>query len=109
MDILSILYWTFIIVGGLSFFFGGWFTVEQQNVRMVERFGKFRKTGTPGFNFKVPFIDKAGPAFDLRLQQGLVQVETKTQDNVFVVLDIAIQYEVMQDKVYEAYYRRCRN
>ena len=35
---------------------------------------------------------------------GSVNVETKTLDNVFVDLKISVQYRVLKDKVYEAFY-----
>jgi len=41
----------------------------------------------------------------MRVQQLLVKVETKTRDNVFVNIAVAVQYTVMTDKVYEAYYK----
>jgi len=33
-----------------------------------------------------------------------VSVETKTKDNVFVNLVVVVQYRVLPDKVYEAFY-----
>ena len=39
------------------------------------------------------------------MQQLDVKVETKTEDNVFVHVIVAVQYHVLEDKVYEAFYR----
>ena len=40
----------------------------------------------------------------MRIQQLDVQVETKTQDNVFVTVIVSVQYYVLPTKVYEAFY-----
>jgi len=39
-----------------------------------------------------------------RVQQLDVRVETKTMDNVFINTVVSIQYQVLQEKVYEAFY-----
>src|SRR4029077_8800934 len=41
----------------------------------------------------------------LQVQQLDVQVETKTKDNVFVHIPIAVQYKVDPDKIYDAFYK----
>lgn len=41
----------------------------------------------------------------LRVQQLNVVLETKTKDNVFVHITVAVQYQVMRAKAYEAYYK----
>lgn len=41
----------------------------------------------------------------MKLQQLSAFAETKTKDNVFVTLSIAVQYEPIKEKVYDAYYR----
>ena len=60
------------------------FTVDQQTVKIVERFGRFLKVSQAGLRAKVPFIDKIAGIIDLRVQQLDVEVETKTKDNVFI-------------------------
>ena len=39
-----------------------------------------------------------------RVQQLNVTVETKTLDNVFLVAVVSVQYQVLRDKTYEAFY-----
>lgn len=39
-----------------------------------------------------------------RVQQLNVRVETKTLDNVFLTAVVSVQYQVLRDKVYEAFY-----
>ena len=41
----------------------------------------------------------------LQVQQLDVKVETKTKDNVFVQIPIAVQYKASPDKVYDAFYK----
>ena len=83
----------------------GLFTVSQQTAKIVERFGKFNKIATSGLNFKIPFIDRIATTMNLRIQQLDIEVETKTQDNVFVKTIVSIQYQVMPTKIHEAYYK----
>jgi len=39
----------------LILFFGSWFTVQPDEVGVVQRFGKFVRTSGPGLHFKLPF------------------------------------------------------
>ena len=83
----------------------GLFTVKQQTAYIIERFGKFRNIRWAGLQFKIPIIDRIAARLSLRIQQLDVVVETKTQDDVFVHLKISVQYQILKDKVYDAYYR----
>lgn len=85
--------------------FTSFFTVQQQKVGVLERLGKFKKLAPAGINFRIPFIDQVVGYVNLRIQQLDVHVETKTQDNVFVNIMVSVQYHVLPDKVFEAYYR----
>ncbi len=88
----------FIILSGL-------FVVKQQTVFIVERFGKFNRTGHAGLNLKVPLIDKIAGKISLKIQQLDVIVETKTKDDVFVHLKISVQFLVQRNHVYDAFYK----
>jgi regulator of protease activity HflC (stomatin/prohibitin superfamily) len=81
------------------------FTVEQQKIGIVERFGKFVRLAKPGLHVKIPFIDRVVSRISLRVLQLNIQAETKTEDNVFVQIIVAVQYYVIPDKVYDAYYK----
>lgn len=94
-----------IVVLLLIAFFSSYFTVEQQTSALVERFGKFRRVAGPGLNFKIPFIERVSGRINLRVQQLDVTVETKTKDNVFVHIIVAVQYMVLGEKIYDAFYR----
>jgi len=90
-----------IILSGLGFFF----IVKQQTAFVVERFGKFQSVRHAGFQLKVPFVDRVAGRLSLKVQQLDVVVETKTKDDVFVKLKVSVQYVVIKDKVYDAFYR----
>ena len=81
------------------------YTVGQQNIVMIERFGRFLRAASPGFHWKLPGIDRVSGVLNLRIQQLEVRVETKTQDNVFVNILVATQYRVIPEQVYDAFYK----
>lgn len=81
------------------------FTVKQQSVAVIERFGKFQSIRNAGLQFKIPIIDRVAAKLSLRIQQLDVMVETKTKDDVFVQNKISVQYQILKDSVYDAYYK----
>lgn len=81
------------------------FTVEQQTFKVVERFGKFNKICNPGLNIKIPFFDWVAGKDTFRIQQLDVPVETKTKDNVFVNVKVSVQYHIIKEKAFEAFYK----
>ena len=83
----------------------GLFTVKQQTVAVIERFGRFQSTRNPGLQLKIPLIDKISGRVSLRIQQLDVIVETKTKDDVFVHLKISVQFLVQKNHVYDAFYK----
>ena len=95
----------FIIVLILLGLLGSFFTVKQQTAAIVERFGRFHSARTSGLQIKIPFVDRIVTRVGLKIQQLDVIVETKTKDDVFVKLKISVQYVVIREKVYEAFYK----
>lgn len=83
----------------------GLFVVKQQTTAVVERFGKFIAVRQPGLHLKIPLIDRISGRISLRVLQLDVIVETKTKDDVFVKLKVSVQYRVVPEKVYEAFYK----
>ena len=88
----------------LIVFFSWFFIVKQQTVAIIERLGKFNRIAKPGLNFKLPLIETLRSHLSLRIHQLNVEVETKTRDNVFITIVIAVQYRVLETKIYEAFY-----
>jgi regulator of protease activity HflC (stomatin/prohibitin superfamily) len=84
---------------------GSFFTVETAQVAIVQRLGKFARVAGPGLNWKTPMIEVVVKRMSLKVQQFDVQVETKTQDNVFVQIPVSIQYKVMPEAVEAAFYK----
>lgn len=81
------------------------FTVKQQTAAVIERFGKFLSIRNSGLQFKIPIFDRIAGRINLKIQQLDVMVETKTKDDVFVRLKISVQFQVLKEKVYDAFYK----
>lgn len=90
-----------VLVIGL---FSAFFVVEQQSCAIIERFGKFVRIATPGLAIKIPFVEQVKGFVSLRIIQLDVEVETKTHDDVFVHLTTSVQYRLLKDKIYQAFY-----
>jgi regulator of protease activity HflC (stomatin/prohibitin superfamily) len=104
---------TGLIIGGvlavlvLIVLVSGMFTVQQQSRVIVERFGKFKSIAGPGLNFKMPLIDSIAGRVTHRVRELEISVESKTSDDVFVDLLIAVQFYVEEndEAVKAAFYR----
>jgi len=78
--------------------------VSTSEVVVVERLGKFDRMLPAGLGIVCcPFEQSAGTV-SFRVQQLDVRVETKTKDNVFLTAVVSIQYQVVREKVYQAFY-----
>ena len=94
-----------LIVIAIVALFDVFFIVKQQNSAVVERFGKFTSIRQSGLQLKLPIIDRVAGKLSLRIQQLDVVVETKTKDDVFVKIKVSVQYLVLPEKVYDAFYK----
>ncbi len=101
---MSLFIYPFIFFGALIVF-AAFFVVKQQTAAVVERFGKFQSIRHSGLQLKIPLIDRIAGRLSLKIQQLDVIVETKTLDDVFVRLKVSVQYKVIREKVYEAFYK----
>ncbi len=97
--------WIAIIVILLMILSSGLFVVHQQTKEVIERLGRFHRLANPGLNFKWPILDKRVWKVELRVQQLVVTVETKTKDNVFVKVPVAVQYRAIPDRAADTYYQ----
>lgn len=79
--------------------------VRSQNIGVVEDLGQFKKLVGPGFHFLCCPIQGITGFLSLRIQQIDVRCETKTKDNVFVDVSVAVQYRVIAESAYDAFYR----
>ena len=98
---------TFIIFTVVIFLllFAAFFTVKQQTSAIIERFGKFQSIRHSGLQLKIPLIDRLAGRLSLKIQQLDVIIETKTLDDVFVKLKVSVQFKVIKEKVYDAFYK----
>lgn len=101
MSITSYILIFFLVLIILS----GLFIVKQQTSAIIERFGRFLAIRQSGLHIKIPLIDRVAGRMSLKILQLDVIVETKTKDDVFVKLKVSVQYKVLADKVYDAFYK----
>ena len=81
------------------------FVVQQQKVFIIERFGKFHVIRDAGIHIRIPFVDRIASRISLKVFQIDNSVNTKTMDNVFVDVNISLQYQVNPRKVADAFYQ----
>ncbi|WP_185782690.1 SPFH domain-containing protein [Croceivirga lutea] len=94
-----------LVFFGLLILFASFFIVKQQTSVIIERFGRFQSIRNSGLQMKVPLVDRIAGKVTLKIQQLDVLVETKTLDDVFVKLKVSVQYVVLREKVYDAFYK----
>lgn len=94
-----------ILFFGLVILLSSFFTVKQQTSAIVERFGKFQGIRHAGLQLKIPIVDKIAGRINLKIQQLDVIIETKTKENVFVKMKVSVQFKVIQENVYDAFYK----
>lgn len=94
-----------IIFFSLVILISAFFIVKQQTAAVIERFGKFQSIRHSGLQMKIPLVDRIAGKLSLKIQQLDVIIETKTLDDVFVRLKVSVQYKVIRDKVYDAFYK----
>lgn len=89
----------------LFIFLSSFFTIKQQTAGIIERFGKYQSIRHAGLQLKIPVIDRIAGRINLKIQQLDVIIETKTKENVFVKMKVSVQFKVIPNKVYEAFYK----
>ncbi len=94
-----------LILFAIGTILSGFFQVRTAEAVVIQRMGKFLRVANAGINFKLPWLDQIAARIDLRVQQLALDVETKTKDNVFVKIPVSVQYHVIPEKVYEAFYK----
>jgi regulator of protease activity HflC (stomatin/prohibitin superfamily) len=94
-----------VAIFGVGTILSGFFQVRTAEAVVIQRMGKFLRVANAGINFKLPWLDQIAGRIDLRVQQLALDVETKTKDNVFVKIPVSVQYHVIPEKVYEAFYK----
>ncbi|NUQ26975.1 MAG: SPFH domain-containing protein [Acidobacteriaceae bacterium] len=80
------------------------YTVRTYTAGVVERFGKFHRITKPGLHLLIPYAERVF-FVDLQVQQAQFSVETKTRDNVFVQIPVSVQYQVLEERIFDAFYK----
>lgn len=93
-----------IVVLVIAFLVLGVFIVPQQKIYIIERLGKFNRVATAGLHLMIPFIEHRATIMDMRILQLENTIVTKTKDDTFVSLKVAVQYRIDKSRVYEAFY-----
>lgn len=73
--------------------------IHTKEVGIVENFGDFEKVIGPGLNFTLWPIQYVSKRISTRIQQLDVRCETKTKDNVFIEVAVAVQYRITDDDI----------
>lgn len=94
-----------IIFFGLLILIACFFIVKQQTAAVIERFGRYQSIRQSGLQMKIPLVDRIAGRLSLKIQQLDVLIETKTLDDVFVKIKVSVQYVVIRNKVYDAFYK----
>lgn len=102
---MGVFIWIPILFFVLITILSGVFIVKQQTAVLIETFGRFTSVRTSGLQFKIPFVQRIAARIGLKIQQLDVIIETKTKDDVFVKLKVSVQYVVIKEKVYDAFYK----
>ncbi len=85
-------------------FFSAIVTVQQNTVKLIERFGKFHKVLDSGLNIIFPILDKQVATVTLALQNLHEQVDAVTKDKVVVKIEANLVYSVDRQLIKEFYY-----
>jgi len=80
------------------------FTISTSEAGIIERFGRYDRTVQAGLNCVIYPCESLVGRVSFRVQQIDVRVETKTLDNVFLTATVSVQFQVVREKVFEAFY-----
>ncbi len=79
--------------------------INETDAAVVENCGKFSRILPPGVSFMFWPCETVVTRMSLKIQHLEISCETKTKDNVFVQVDVAVQYRVVEEKTSSAFYK----
>lgn len=79
--------------------------IREKEVGVVEDLGQFKRLVGEGPSIILWPLQSVVGRLSLRVQQLDVLCETKTKDNVFVQVGVAVQFKVVTESAYDAWYR----
>mmetsp|Transcript_6424 Transcript_6424/g.15939 ORF Transcript_6424/g.15939 Transcript_6424/m.15939 type:complete len:281 (+) Transcript_6424:116-958(+) len=80
------------------------FTISTSEVGLIEQWGRYKRLAQPGLGLIFCPMEQLVGRLSFRVQQIDVRVETKTKDNVFLTAVVSVQYQVLRENVFEAFY-----
>jgi hypothetical protein len=80
---------------------------SEGTVKLIESCGKFSRVNRPGLGLLIPCVENVGKELSMRLQQMEITCTTKSKDNVFLTIQVAVQFQVIDEseKMQAAYYK----
>lgn len=87
-----------IIAMLIGFFFAGIRIIRPTHRGLVERFGKYARFGTPGFNWIIPIIEQM---YQVNITEQMVNAEPQeiiTNDNLNAKVDAQVYFKVKSDE-----------
>mmetsp|Transcript_20328 Transcript_20328/g.24909 ORF Transcript_20328/g.24909 Transcript_20328/m.24909 type:complete len:292 (+) Transcript_20328:161-1036(+) len=79
--------------------------IRTKEIGVIENLGQYKRLAGPGLSCILYPLESIVGKLSLRIQQIDVRCETKTKDNVFVQIGVAVQFRVIEESAYDAYYR----
>jgi len=71
--------------------------IEESHVGMIESFGAFSSVAHPGITCMNCFSSRVAGQLSLRVEQHKINIETRSKDNVFVTIRMAVQIKVAEN------------
>jgi len=79
--------------------------IRTKEIGVIENLGQYKRLASPGLSCILYPLESIVGKLSLRIQQLDVRCETKTKDNVFVQIGVAVQFRIIEESAYDAYYR----
>lgn len=79
--------------------------VRQQEILIIETFGKYSRTLLSGLNFTIPFLDRVVKKISLKAKNLDFNIVAITSDKVSINLDTSLIYQVIPLKAFDVAYK----
>ena len=92
------LIWPVLIIVAIIIFFAGIRLVRPTHRALIERLGKYRRFGKPGFNWIIPIIDRMT---QINITEQMVDAQPQeiiTNDNLNARVDAQVYFKVKEDE-----------
>mmetsp|Transcript_28691 Transcript_28691/g.40429 ORF Transcript_28691/g.40429 Transcript_28691/m.40429 type:complete len:304 (+) Transcript_28691:49-960(+) len=78
--------------------------ISEKEYGIIQNFGRFVKVASPGFTCLAWPCESLAGTVSTKLRQIVIRNEAKTRDNVFVIMNIAVQFLVNVEDIETAFY-----